>query len=132
MSNRYRTILGITVGLMSSTLILGVFSNLFSHSLAEWIDALFVEPDWFSWAVFLSAGIVPTVVGAKLGISDEDIWKILLLPILTGAAITIIVTIISIIIHLIVTGQIFLVFVVIALFSAFCAPATKLILIIFE
>ena len=125
-------ILGFATGIITASVLITIWNDFVGTTPSEWVELLFTKHDWSAWLMILAMGGVPIITGVKLGLDLEDTWKVIVFPIIAGICATIVAFCVGAIITLWISGDIFFVIVAILLLVAICAPATKVILIIFD
>lgn len=124
--------IGLVVGLVTASVLIALWNSFVGATMSEWIDYLFIDIDLSAWLMILAMGGVPVATGVKLGLDLEDTWKIIVLPIVAGICATIVAFCVGAVIALWSSGDGLLAIIAVLLLATLCAPATKVILVIFD
>ena len=123
--------LAIAAGFLSGLIIYAVFNSIMGYDWSYWSEML-RGLDFFSWAMIIAMFAVPVVSGIKQCYNGESLWRVLLFPILAGASAAVMVFLTGMIIYLFTSGEILKIILGIGIFLTLAAPATKVLVIVFE
>ena len=127
MDRKKKALLGLVVGIISGLILVELVIALVDNTVSD-----LSELDWSIWVPIYTAFGVPIVTGLIQGLSDNEIWKILLFPIITGVIALVITVLVCCLIGLFISGDIFFAIVGILFLMALASPALNILVIFFE
>ena len=115
---------------VASGIIAGIVINLAWSAIAGFDGTSLMY--WEEWLMLIVMYAAPIIIGIVLGSWWEDLWKILLFPLLGGIAASVIAFLIALVVTMFRTGDIWIAIVGTLLFMALVAPVSKVLVIFFE